>query len=188
MLSYNEIKQKVYIELDGEPYEVLSSDVFRKQKRKPINQTKLKNLISGRVTERSFHQSETVKEAKLERKPLKYLYRKGNEVWMSSPEDPKDRFAVSLSLIEPKLGYIRENDIIDSVLFNDKIIGFKVPIKVTMLVSEAPPNIKGNTTSGGSKVVVLETGLKITTPLFIESGNTIEINTQTGEYVGRVST
>lgn len=187
MLSYNEIKQKIYIELEGEPYEVLSSDVFRKQKRKPVNQTKLKNLISGRVLERSFHSSETAKEAELETKLLKYLYKKNDDVWLSSLEDPKDRFSIPYSLIEPQLSYIKEGDSIQAILFNEKIISFKLPIKLSLLVKEAPPGTKGNTASGGNKVVILETGLKITTPLFIKAGDIIEINTQKGEYIGRVN-
>jgi len=185
MLRYNEVRRGVFIELDGEPYEVISADLLRKQQRKPVNQTKLKNLISERLLERSFHQSETVQEAELEKKTFKYLYQKNTEVWLSALDNPKDRFNIPISLIENELQYIKENDPIETVLFKDEIIGFKLPTKISLTVKDAPPNIRGNTSAGGNKVVTLETGVKITTPLFIESGDIIEVNTQTGEYSGR---
>ncbi len=185
MLGYNEIRAKKYIELNGEPYEVLSSDILRKQQRKPVNQTKLKNIISGRVVEKSFHQSDTVEEAELKKRPLKYLYKKDDEVWFCDPNDPKDRLSVPYSKVEKELNFITENTTIDSIIYEDEIIGFKLPIKVTLKVTEAPPSIRGNTSGGGNKVVVVETGAKITTPLFIEEGDVIEINTGNSEYVGR---
>jgi len=186
MLAYNEIKPKKFIVLEGEPYEVLSSHVFRKQQRKPVNQTKLKNIITGKVTEYSFHQSESVHEAELEKKDFKYLYQKGSEVWLSHPENPKERHMVPYEQIKNELNYIMPNDTIEALIYNEEIIGFSLPNKVHLKVKDAPPNIKGNTSSGGNKVVVLETGYSVTTPLFIEAGDCIEVNTETGEYTGRV--
>ncbi|PIP87376.1 hypothetical protein COW81_00675 [Candidatus Campbellbacteria bacterium CG22_combo_CG10-13_8_21_14_all_36_13] len=185
MLAYNEIKQKKVIVYEGEPYEVLSSHVFRKQQRKPVNATKLKNLISGKVTEYSFHQSESVEEAELNKKNLKYLYRKGNEVWLCEENNPAERLSVPYDQIQNELNYTRVNDLVTALIYDDEIIGFSTPLKVVLEVKDAPPNIKGNTSSGGNKVVTLETGAKVTTPLFIEAGDKIEVNTETGEYTGR---
>jgi len=185
MLSYNEIKPKKFIVFEGEPYEVLSSHVFRKQQRKPVNATKLKNIITEKVTEYSFHQSESVEEAELSKKNLKYLYRKGDEVWLCEENNPAERFSVSFDRVQNELNYTKVNDIIVGLVYDEEIIGFSIPLKVILEVKDAPPNIKGNTSSGGNKVVILETGAPVTTPLFIEAGEKIEINTETGEYVGR---
>ena len=98
MLNYNEIKERKFIVVDGEPYEVLSSHVFRKQMRKPVNQTKLRNLISGKVIERAFHQAEKVDEADIERKKIKYLYTNKGEYWFCEEKDPSKRFILPESI------------------------------------------------------------------------------------------
>jgi elongation factor P len=187
MLAYNEILKRAFILLDGEPYEVLSSHIFRKQQRKPVNQTKLKHLISGKVIEYSFHQSEKVEEAELSKYPLKFLYQKKDEFWFSRPEDPSDRFAIGRDVIGDRALYLLPNQEYKAVEFDDEVIAIETPIKQTYTVKEAPPNVKGNTAQGGNKVVVLETGLSVNAPLFIEEGDKIEVNTDTGEYVTRVS-
>jgi elongation factor P len=186
MLTYNEIKPRKFIELEGEPYEVLSSHVFRKQQRKPVNQTKLRNLLTDKVTEYSFHQSEKVEEADLETKEAKFLYQKRDELWFSDPSDPSDRYQLAADVVGDAISYIRPNDTVSTLVYRDEIIGLKVPIKVHLKVTQAPPNIKGNTSSGGTKPVTLETGATVNTPLFIEVGDTVEVNTETGEYVTRV--
>jgi elongation factor P len=186
MLNYNEITQRKVITLDGEPYEVLSSHVFRKQQRKPVNQTKLKNMITGKVLERSFHQSETIEESDIESKKAKYIYTRNGVSTFCNPDDPSDRFEIGNDLLGEKLQYIKGNDIIDTLLFDEKIIGIKIPIKVELKVTTAVPAVKGNTAQGATKEVELETGAKITVPLFIKEGEVLRINTDTGEYVERV--
>jgi len=187
MLEYNQITERKYIELDGEPYEVLSSHVFRKQQRKPVNQTKLKNLITGKVIERSFHQSEKVEEADIGRTDVKYLYTNRGEWWFCSPTDPSDRMKFSEEIIGDQRIFLKENAVVTAMTFNDEIIGFKLPIKVELAVTEAPPNVKGNTAQGGNKQVTLETGATVNVPMFINTGDILRINTETGEYVERVT-
>lgn len=187
MLSYNEITKKKYILLNKEPYEVLDSKVFRKQQRKPVNQTKLKHLITGKVTEQTFQASDKVEEAMLEKREVKYIYNRGGEWWFNDPKDPSDRFALPESVVGEGRQFIKEEQVVEAVIFNNEIIGINVPIKVTLEVTEAPPNIKGNTSAGGTKQVVLETGATVNTPLFVETGDKIEVNTETGEYAGRVN-
>src|SRR6185369_2649261 len=92
MLEYNEIKERKFIILEGEPWEVLSSHVFRKQQRKPVNATKLRNMLSGRVTEQSFHQSEKVEEADISTRKIKFLYANKGEFWFCEEKDPGKRF------------------------------------------------------------------------------------------------
>jgi elongation factor P len=187
MLSYTDIAPRKVIVLDGEPYEVTqTSGVVKKQRQKPHNVVKMKNLRTGSTIERSFSQADKIEEAELETREMKYLFTNRGESWLSDPENPKERISMSESLIARQLPYIRENDSIVIILFNEDILGVRIPIKVPLKVTEAPPNIKGNTSAGGNKVVTLETGLTVTTPLFVEAGDTIRVNTETGAYVERV--
>ncbi len=186
VLSYNEITPKKVIVYEGQPYEVLSSWVFRKQQRKPVNQTKLRNLKSGKVTEISFHQSETVDEADLERKPAKFLYKNRGETWFNNPDDAKDRFVVSEEVLGDSAKYLKPELIVELLVWNEEIIGAKLPIKMEFKVTDAPPSVKGNTAQGGNKVVTLEGGSTLQVPMFINEGDIVRLNTETGEYVERV--
>lgn len=186
MLNYNEITPRKYIDLDGEPYEVVISQVSRKQANKPVNKTKIKSLISGKVVEKVFHVSDKAKEADIETRTIKYLYNNRGEYWFSSPDDPKDRFKLSESILGDNIKYLKENDLVDSLVFNDQIMNIKIPIKMDLVVKEAPPAVKGNTATGATKQVTLETGMVVNTPLFINEGDVISINTDTGEYTARV--
>jgi len=186
-LQYNEITEKKYIVLNDEPYEVLSSHVFRKQQRKPVNATKLKNIITGKVTERSFHVSEKALEAEIENREIKYLYTNKGEFWFCEKDDPKKRFSLPKSLIGNQGKFIKENSIITSLTFNEKIIGLKIPVKIDLEVIESHPAVKGNTAQGATKEVVLETRATVQVPLFIKEGDMVRINTETGQYVERVN-
>lgn len=187
MLSYNEITQRKYIILDNDPYEVLSSWVFRKQQRKPVNQTKLRNLKTGSTLEHTFHQNDKVREADMSTKPVKFLYHNKGEFWFCDPHNPKDRFELPSEMVGASHKFMKENSEVESLVFNNEIIGISLPVKIDLRVTEAPPSMKGNTAQGGVKQVTLETGATVTTPLFINEGDTIRINTETGEYVERVS-
>lgn len=185
MLNYNEITKKRFIVHASEPYEVIDSHVFRKQQRKPVNQTKLKNLISGKVIEHSFHQSDKAEEADIEKKQVKYLYNNRGEYWFSDLGNPSDRFSVNEEIVPAGFKFIKENKVVEILTWNEKIIGFNLPIKVKLEVTDAPPAVKGNTAQGATKEVLLETGVKIQVPLFVNSGDIIEINTEKEEYSGR---
>ena len=186
ILDYNEITAKKCIVYQGEPYEVVESHVARKQAMKPQNQTKLRSLMSGRVISVSFHSSDKAEEADIDTKDIKYLYGSKGELWFCNPKNPSERFTVKAELMEGKEGYIKTNTIVTARLFDDKIIGIKLPIKVELLVKEAAPAVRGNTVSGGSKQVVLETGRAVNVPMFINEGDLLRINTETGTYAERV--
>lgn len=185
IIDYNEITPKKFIVLNGEPYEVISSHVAQKQKRRPTNQTKLKHLITGAVKEQSFQQFEKAEEADVENKEIKYLYSGKGESWFCSIKDPSDRFALKTEMLNKKEGFLKANTIVTAMFFDEKVIGIKLPIKVELLVAEAAPAVKGNTVSGGTKQVVLETGGTINVPMFINEGDLLRINTETGEYAER---
>jgi elongation factor P len=186
VLEYNEITIGKVIIYDNEPWEVLASHVFRKQQRKPVNATKLRNLINGRVTENSFHVSEKAEEADIDYKDIKFIYVQKGEYWFHEDGDPSKRFALKEEQIGYGVKFLKKDAIAKAMIFDEKIIGIQTPIKVELKVVEAPPNMKGNTAQGGNKVVKVETGASVNAPLFINEGDTIVINTQNGEYVARV--
>ena len=186
ILQYSEIRPGKIIVFEKQPHEVLSSHVFRMQQRKPVNQTKMRNLITGSVTEYSFHQSEKAEEVELEKKEAKYLYSNKGQWWFCEPNDPSKRFELAEEIIGRGAKFLKSNMIIELVLYNNKIVSVKLPIKVELKVTEAPPGIKGDTAQGGVKSVVLETGAVINAPLFVNEGDIVRVNTETGEYVERV--
>jgi elongation factor P len=189
LLEYSEVIERKFILLDGEPYEVLSSHVFRMQQRKPQNATKLKNLISGKVKEYTFHQSDRVEEAEINKREIKYLYNNRGEWWFCEPNNPAKRFKIEPGVVGAGGQFMKPNIIVEMLTFGEeedtRIIGLKMPIKVELKVVEAPPAVKGDTAKGGTKQVKLETGATINAPLFIAEGDVIRINTDTGEYVER---
>lgn len=187
MLEYNEILPHKFIVMDGAPYEVLDAHIFRMQQRKPVNQTKLKNLITGKVTEATFHQQDKMQEAEIEEKDVKYLYTNKGEYWFCEANDPSKRFTLDAAILGNGIQFIKANSLVQAIIFNEKIFGVKLPIKVELKVKEAPPAVKGDTAKGGNKQIILETGATINAPLFINEGEVIRVNTETGEYVERVN-
>lgn len=187
MLEYSEITERKYIVFNGEPWEVLTSHVFRKQQRKPVNATKLKNLITGKVTEQSFHVSEKVEEAEIDQKDVKYLYNNKGEFWFCNPDVPSERYKIEEDTIGPQAKFLKKDCIIQVLSFGERMIGVKIPIKVELKVTEAHPAVKGNTAQGGTKTVKLETGAEIQVPMFIKEGEIIKVNTETGEYAERAN-
>lgn len=189
-LDYDEIKQRKFILVDGVPFEILESHVARTQKRKPQNQVKMRNLLNGKVIPGTFHASDTAEEADIFRREAKFLYESKGEFWFCDPKDPSKRFEISDNIIGDKTKFLKPNTVVDTKIFEyedeEKVIGITLPVKMNFLVKEAPPSMKGNTAAGGGKLVTIETGAQITTPLFIEAGETIVINTDTEEYVERL--
>lgn len=185
MLSYNELKPGVLFVLDGHPFEVLTSEFLRMQQRKPVMKTKIKNLISGAVVERAFQPSDQLEEAEIEKLQVKFLYSHRDELWFCEANNPKNRFVLKAEIIGEASQFLKPNLEITAMKFGEKIININLPIKVDYKVVEAPPAIRGDTAQGGTKVVVIETGAKVSAPLFINEGDIIKINTQTATYVER---
>lgn len=186
MLEYNEITVRRCIIDGGEPWEVVDSHVFRKQQRKPVNHVKLRNLITGRITEKAFGASEKAEEAEIAIQEIKYLYTNRGEWWFCEVTDPSKRFKLDETLVGAGGRFLKQNSIVEAMLFEEKIIGVRLPIKVELKVTEAPPAVRGDTAKGGNKIITLETGATINAPMFINEGDVVRINTETGEYTERV--
>ena len=127
----------------------------------------------------------------MERKKILFLFKKINrqenrtEFWFCEEDDRGNRFEISDAVIGDLSKWMKENSIVDALLFDEKIIGIKLPIKVELKVTEAPPAVKGNSATGANKQITLETDTVINTPLFISEGDVVRVNTETGEYVER---
>lgn len=186
MLAYNELKKGTIFVMDGEPYEVMEYEFLRMQQRKPVTKCKIKNLISGKIVERAFHQNESFEEADLVKEEIKYLYNNRDQYWFCAKDNPANRFFLTEDQVGTPGQFLKANTLVVALKFADKIISVKPPIKVDLKVKEAPPGFRGDTATGGSKQVTLETGAVINVPLFVNAGDIIRVNTETGEYVERV--
>lgn len=190
MLEYSEIRERKIIIYNNEPCEVMESHVARTQQRKPQNQVKLKSLMTGKTYNETFHVSDKVEEAEINKREVKFLYKNKGEYWFSDPADPSKRFKLDEKLLGDQTKFFKENTVATAYIWgedeDEKIISVKLPIKIDLKITEAPPSIKGNTASGGGKLVTLETGATINAPLFVNTGDMIRVNTETGEYVERV--
>lgn len=188
-LDYDEIKPRKHIIFDGTPFEIVESHVARTQQRKPQNQVKMRNMLNGKVIPGTFYASDQAEEADISKREALFLYASKGEYWFCDPNNRADRFKIDEDVLGSQVKFLKENTIVDTMIFEyedeEKIIGVKLPVKMTLTVKEAPPAIKGNTASGGGKLVTLETGAQVTTPFFIEAGEKIIVNTDTGEYVER---
>lgn len=187
MLTYYELRKGTQFILDGEPYEVLEFRQMQKAQDVVVAQTKLRNLITGRVIEKNFHMGDVFEEAELEKVNVKFIYSHRGKYVFCETDKPSQRFELTEEQIGKQKNFLKPNQILMGIKFNEKIINISLPIKIQLRVKEAPPNFKGNTAQGGTKTIILETGAKIQAPLFIETGDVIEINTETGEYVRRIS-
>jgi elongation factor P len=187
ILSYNEILKGCVIDYNNEPYEVLSAHIFRMQQRKPVNQTKLRQLVGGKVVEISFHQNETVTEADVGSMQARYLYTNKGESWFAEEDNAKNRFSFPEDSVHDKVQWLTPDSLADVLTYEDRPMTIKIPVKVELEVKDAPPAVKGNTVSGGNKLATLSTGAKVNVPLFINTGDIVRINTDTGEYTERVN-
>lgn len=172
--------------MDGEPYEVLESQFLRMQQRKPVVQAKIKNLLTGKIIPRSFHQNESFHEAEIEKKPMKFIFAHRQEYTFSEPADPSKRIVLKSEEAGEIAKFLKPNLEVAFKKFEDKIIGIEIPIKIDYIVKSAPPAERGNTAQGASKEIELENGLKLQAPLFINEGDVVRINTQSGQYFERV--
>lgn len=186
MLTHADLKKGVRVLIDGQPHEVMESNQMKKAQRRVVMQTKIKNLITGTISERNFHQGDMFEEADLEKFEAKFLYSHRDKFVFCDVNDPSKRFELRPEQVGGSAKYLRQNEIVEGAMFEGKIVSINTPIKVQLKVKETPPGVRGDRAQGGTKTAVLETGAQVQVPLFINEGDTIEINTETGEYTRRV--
>jgi elongation factor P len=186
MLAYTDLTKGVLFIMDGAPYEVLETHFLRMQQRKAVVQTRIRNLMTGKLLDRNFQSSDSFEEAEIDRKKAIFIYQAKGQYWFHEEGNPKNRFSLESDIVGDQGQFLKPNTTVQTMVFKDKVIKVEIPIKMEFKVIEAPPSLKGNTAQGGTKVVTIEGGAKISAPLFINEGETIRVNTQTGEYVERV--
>lgn len=186
MLTHSDLKKGVRIILNKEPYEILEASPMKKAQRRPVIQSKIKNLITGNVFDRNFHQGDTFEEAELINLKAKFLYSHRERYFFSEDKNPSKRFDLSSEQLRTQAKFLKPNLMVEALIFDEKVINVSLPIKIQLKVTEAPPGIKGDRAQGGTKIITLETGAKINAPLFIKEGDIVEINTETEQYSKRV--
>lgn len=184
MLSMNELHGGTLINMHGEPYEVVSKEFIKNAQRRPVTATKLRSLISGKVLEVTFQQSDRLEEADVARKKALYLYHETDSYFFMDNES-FEQFALPQSIVGDKSQYLIENATVEVLTYNDKPINVNLPIKMAFTVTEAAPGVKGNSAQNAMKEATLETGMRVQVPLFITEGEKVLIDTRNGKYVER---
>ena len=171
-------------DLDGQPHEVLSYQHSKQARGGAVMRTKLKNMISGSIIDRTFRGSEKFEEADVARAKAQYLYSDGGK-FIFMDNESYEQFEIGADLIGEKANFLKEGLEIELVKFEERAIGIDLPIKISFEVTETQPGIKGDTAQGGSKPATIETGAIITVPLFVNQGDKIVVDTRDGHYVER---
>jgi elongation factor P len=187
MLTMNDLKPGVFFLWESEPWEVLEAHHLKMQQRRPVLQTKIRSLKTGKTLQHNFQQSDTFEEAEVEKNKITFLFSHRGESTFQDPKYPRARFMLPDEVMGEGKKFLKPGTELEAVHFQGKIITVKLPIKVDLMVKEAPPGTRGDTAQGGTKQVTLETGAVMNVPLFIEQGDTIRVNTETGEYAERIS-
>lgn len=186
MLSLSDLKPGVFFVADGDPWQVLESTFVKMAQRTGHVEAKIRNLRTGNVLTRSFKQSDRVEEAEISRARVDFIYTHRNKYVFTFPEDIKKRFELDAEHLGDNRWYLVPELQVHALMFDDQILGIELPPKVDLKVTEATPWIKGDTASGGTKTVTVETGLTVKVPHFITQNSVVRVNTKTGEYVERV--
>jgi elongation factor P len=185
MISTNDFHTGLTIELDGDIYTIIDFQHVKPGKGAAFVRSKLKNLRTGSVTEKTFRAGEKVKKAHLDHKTMEYLYRSGDEFFMMDLET-YEQLSLSREQVGDAVKYLKENEKLSIVMYSRKVIGLELPNTVELTVVETEPGIRGDTAAGGTKPATLETGLVVQVPLFINEGDRLRIDTRSGAYIERV--
>lgn len=184
MYSLAELRPGMTIQIDGTPYVVLSSQHSKMGRAAGVAKTTIKNLITGSIIPKTFQGNDKIEPADVYYSKAQYLYSdKENCFFMDATTF--EQFTIAKKMLGEKIPYLLEGTDVDIQNFQDRPISIKLPPKVNLAIKETEPGVRGNTAQGGSKPAILETGLKIQVPLFININDTVRINTETGEYVER---
>ncbi len=185
-ISINDLKNGMVITVAGDPYAVLEVRHQHIGRGGSNVQTKLKNIRTGQLISKNFKPADELEEAEIEKMKSRFLYENRGLFWFDEIGNPKNRFSLKSEIAGEAGKFLKPNLEITAIKFRDAVINVELPVKVDFKVVEAPPALRGDTAQGGSKAVTIETGAKISVPLFINEGDVIRVNTQTGEYAERI--
>lgn len=185
MISVTQLRKGVTFLLDDQIYRVLEYDHYKPGRGAAFVRTKLRNLRTGATVNRTFLSGDRVQEVRLEHQTVQYLYNDGDLYYFMNTET-YEQPALSKEILEDVIPYLKEGITLDIEMYEGEPIGIELPTTVDLKVIEAPPGYAGDTATSATKEVILETGLKVQAPLFIEVGDVVRVDTRTGEYITRV--
>ena len=174
MISSNDFRTGVTIELDGSVWRVVEFLHVKPGKGSAFVRTKLKNVQTGNTVERTFRAGETVPQANLEKRTMQYTYKDADQFVFMREEQTGDR-----------VQYLKEEMEVNVVFWEDRVLEVELPTSVVLEVTETDPGVKGDTATGGTKPAIVETGAQVMVPLFISIGEKIKVDTRDGSYLGR---
>ena len=185
MISSNDFRPGVTIEIDGNVWQVIEFQHVKPGKGAAFVRTKLKDIKTGGVIERSFRPTAKFPEARIDRKDMQYLYQDG-DLYYFMDNDTYEQIALGSELIGDALKFVKENEMCKVCSHNGNVFSIEPPLFVELQVTDTEPGFKGNTATGATKPAIVETGAQVNVPLFVENGEVIKIDTRTGEYLSRV--
>ena len=185
MISAGDFRNGVTIEFEGNIYQIIEFQHVKPGKGAAFVRTKLKNIKSGGVVEKTFRPTEKCEKAHIERKDMQYLYNDGDLYYFMDPET-YDQIPISSAAIGDSLKFVKENEMCKVCSHNGNVFSIEPPLFVELQVTDTEPGFKGNTATGATKPAIVETGAQVNVPLFVENGEVIKIDTRTGEYLSRV--
>ena len=184
MISAGEFRNGVTIEYEGDIFVIHKFKNIKPGKGAAFVRTKIKNLKTGSVVERTFRPTEKMPRAHIDRQDMQYLYNDGSLYHFMNTEN-YEQIAVNESDIGDTLKFVKENDMVKILSYEGQVFGIEPPLFVELVITETEPGFAGNTAQGATKPAVVETGATVYVPLFINQGEKIKIDTRTGEYLGR---
>ena len=185
MYDTSEFRRGLKIEIEEKPYEIIEFQHVKPGKGGAFVRTKLRNMLNGRVIDRTFRSGEKVGRPDVQERQMQYLYKEGNNYCLMDNET-YDQVYVSEEQIGEGKSFLIENETVTVMLLNEKPIGVELPIFVKLTVSDTGPGVKGDTATKVTKPATLETGVVIPVPVFINVGDKIKVDTRTGSYAERV--
>jgi len=182
--STNEFKAGLKVMLDGDPASIVENEFVKPGKGQAFSRVRIRNLKTGRTIERTFKSGETIEAADVADVEMQYLYNDG-QFWHFMNPESYEQLAADKAAIGDNAKWMKEQDVCIITLFNGVPLIVEPPNTVVLKVTETDPGLKGDTSGGGGKPATLETGAIVRVPLFVQIGETIKVNTRTGEYVSR---
>lgn len=185
MISAGEFKNGLTVEIDGNVFQIMEFQHVKPGKGAAFVRTKLRNVMSGGVVERTFRPTEKFPKAHIERKDMQYLYADG-ELYHFMDQETFDQIAVNGDVIADSLKFVKENECVKICSYQGNVYAVEPPLFVELAIIETEPGFKGDTAQGATKPAIVETGAQVMVPLFVEQGDVLKIDTRSGEYLSRV--
>lgn len=182
--NHNQLKKGLKVMIDGDPYNIVETDFVKPGKGQVFTRIKVKNLLNGRVVEKTLKSGESLEGADVHETSMQYLYSDATH-WHFMVPDTYEQHAAGEAAVGDAAQWIKEQDFCDVMLWNGQPISIVPPKFVTLEVTQTDPGLKGDTSSGGTKPATVETGATVRVPLFISEGEVLKIDTESGEYVSR---